>query len=209
MKVLVLAAAVLASSALSAADNVRTWDFDVLLDDSRIGTHRFEVVQVDDGFTVTSAAQFDVRFLFVTAFRYRHLNTEVWRGSCLESIDSRTRMNRKQLEVSGERIESGLFVDDGQQRNRIGDCVMTFAYWNPEFLRQPQLLNPQDGRYLDVTVDELPEQRIVVRGVPTEARVYRVNADKLQVTVWYSDNDEWLALESVAKGGRIIRYELT
>jgi hypothetical protein len=29
------------------------------------------------------------------------------------------------------------------------------------------------------------------------------------LTLWYSPDDEWLALESVAEGGHIIRYELS
>jgi hypothetical protein len=31
----------------------------------------------------------------------------------------------------------------------------------------------------------------------------------MDITLWYSESAEWLALESVAKGGRIIRYELS
>jgi hypothetical protein len=31
----------------------------------------------------------------------------------------------------------------------------------------------------------------------------------MDITLWYSENSEWLALESVAKGGRILRYELS
>jgi hypothetical protein len=29
------------------------------------------------------------------------------------------------------------------------------------------------------------------------------------LTLWYSPDDEWLALESVAKGGHILRYGLS
>ena len=32
---------------------------------------------------------------------------------------------------------------------------------------------------------------------------------EVNLTLWYSPDDEWLALESVAKGGHIIRYELS
>ena len=48
-----------------------------------------------------------------------------------------------------------------------------------------------------------------VRGEAVLASAYRVTARKTDLTVWYSDSNEWLGLESVAKGGRIIRYELT
>ena len=41
------------------------------------------------------------------------------------------------------------------------------------------------------------------------ASAYQVKARNVDITVYYSDDDEWLGLESVAKGGRIIRYVLT
>ena len=31
---------------------------------------------------------------------------------------------------------------------------------------------------------------------------------ELDMLLWYSENDQWLALETVARGGRTLRYEL-
>lgn len=186
----------------------RSWDFSVLLDGSKIGYHRFELTEDDGRRWLTSEAKFDVRFLFINAFRYRHTNTEVWSGGCLERLEANTRANGKELVVSGLRAEGGFVVDDGEARNALDDCVMTFAYWNPDFLRQPRLLNPQSGEYLDVDVQRVGQEPIVVRGEEVAASVYRITAREMELKVWYSANDEWLALESVAKGGRILRYEL-
>ncbi len=187
----------------------RSWDFSVLLDGSKIGYHRFELTEDDGRRRLTSEAKFDVRFLFINAFRYRHTNTEVWSDGCLERLEANTRANGKELAVSGLRAEDGFVVDDGKQQSALDDCVMTFAYWNPEFLRQPRLLNPQSGEYLDVEVERVGQEPVVVRGEGIPASVYRVTASKMELTLWYSEDNEWLALESVAKGGRILRYELT
>ena len=86
---------------------------------------------------------------------------------------------------------------------------MTFAYWNPNFLEQSRLLNPQSGEYMPVNVEPLGKQEVMVRGDTVVAQAYRLTARNTELTVWYSDDNEWLGLESVAKGGRIIRYELT
>jgi hypothetical protein len=48
-----------------------------------------------------------------------------------------------------------------------------------------------------------------VRGQPVDATRFRLTAYEVDVTLWYSSDNEWLALESVAKGGHIIRYELS
>lgn len=191
------------------ASTAKSWDFSVLLDGSKIGYHRFELEEQGSQRLLRSEAKFDVRFLFINAFRYRHTNTEIWSDDCLERIDANTQANGKKQAVRGSRLENGFVVDDGIGSNSLQDCVMTFAYWNPEFLKQPKLLDPQSGEFLDVDIESVGQQAIVVRGNQVMAATYRITAKKLELTLWYSENDEWLALESVAIGGRIIRYELT
>lgn len=86
---------------------------------------------------------------------------------------------------------------------------MTFAYWNPEFLEQPQLLNPQTGEFVDIRVEEVGNELLEIRGQTVAATRFSLKAREVDLTLWYSSDDEWLALESVAKGGHIIRYELS
>ena len=193
----------------ASADVSRTWDFSVSLDGKPIGYHRFDLVEDGERLEVRSEASFDVRFLVFTAFQYRHTNVERWDGECLSSIESSTRQNKKSFLVSGEQVGDRFRVETNREADTLRDCVMSFAYWNPEFLEQTQLLNPQDGRYLAVEVEAIGSQPIVVRGEEVQAMAYRLKAHKMELTVWYSDDDEWLGLESVAKGGRLIRYELT
>lgn len=193
----------------SATVDARSWDFSVMLDGENIGYHRFELTEEGQHRRVTSEAKFDVRFLFVNVFRYRHTTNEVWAGDCLREINARTQANGKKLAVSGATVEDRLLIDAGNARKEFQDCVMTFAYWNPAFLGQRKLLNAQSGEYLDVQVEDLGREKIEVRGRNVDASVYRLTAKKLELKLWYSSSDEWLALESVAKGGRIIRYELT
>ena len=190
-------------------DGPRSWTFAVHLDDSRIGYHRFDVLPAGEGVEVISEARFDVKFLFFNAFQYRHSNREAWDGRCLERIESETRQNDREFAVFGQLREDTFVIDTGGEAEALDSCVMTFAYWNPAFLQQPRLLNPQSGEYLTVDVQPLGKQEVIVRGDTVIASAYLVKARDTELTVWYSDENEWLGLESVAKGGRIIRYELT
>ena len=190
-------------------DEQRSWNFSVHLDDSQIGYHRFELKPAEEGLEVISEASFDVRFLFFNAFSYRHSNRESWDGRCLESIAATTRQNDRRFEVLGERVDGRFVLEAEGETEELGSCVMTFAYWNPAFLEQPRLLNPQSGEYVPVDVEPLGEREVTVRGETVLAPAYRVTARETELTVWYSRDGEWLGLESVARGGRIIRYELT
>jgi hypothetical protein len=200
----------LSSAAVIAEDTTdKTLVFDVFLDGKKIGYHRFEIDGPRSNTAVRSEASFDVKFLFVTAFSYRHTATESWSNGCLDEIEARTDSNGKKLNVSGERTDGGFVVDTGDVEAELPSCVMTFAYWNPGFLEQPRLLNPQTGEYLEVEVQELGRDTVRLEGREVPARSVRVTARQMDITLWYSENAEWLALESVAKGGRIIRYELS
>jgi hypothetical protein len=187
----------------------KTLVFDVFLDGKKIGYHRFEIDGTRSDADVRSEASFDVKFLFVTAFSYRHTATESWSNGCLDEIDARTDSNGKKLNVFGERTDNAFVIDSGDVEAELPSCVMSFAYWNPGFLEQPRLLNPQTGEYLEVEVQELGRDTVRLDGREVAARSVRLTARQMDITLWYSENSEWLALESVAKGGRIIRYELS
>ena len=188
---------------------VANWDFDVYLNDKKVGKHSFTVSEAEGIKQVQSEASFNVKILFISAYRYEHSAAERWLENCLVEFDASTNANGKRVEVSGEQTSAGFLVERGESPIELPECVMTFAYWNAEFLEQPRLLNPQTGEYVDVHVEEVGYELLQVRGQPVAAMRFSLTADEVDLTLWYSSDDEWLALESVAKGGHIIRYELS
>ena len=191
------------------AELVSRWDFDVYLNDKRVGKHFFEVTEVDGMKRVESEANFKYKILFIPAYRYEHTNSERWADNCLVRFEARTNANGKRMQARGEKNDDSFKVAGKDGLVELPECVMTFAYWNPKFLEQQRLLNPQSGEYLDVEVEQLEPATLTVRGETIAANRYRVTAEKMNLTVWYSNDNQWLALESVAKGGNIIRYELS
>lgn len=185
-----------------------SWRFEVYLDDSRIGFHEFELEEQADGrLKLQANARYDVKFLFINAFRYRHNIEEIWRGNCLTDIDASTNSNGSKTRVEGELTEQGFQIETGESERALGACVMTFAYWNPAFLKQSRLLNPQTGEFLEVEVEALTQDTVRLHGRDVAANGYLIKARNMEVKVWYSENQVWLALESPTKSGRVLRYE--
>jgi hypothetical protein len=182
--------------------------FKVYLDKKEIGYHNYTIRDRGDVKVIESEASFDVRFLFITAYRYRHLNTEQWVGNCLRTIESTTDANGDRVELEGTRNDSQFVVANELGEKALPECISTFAYWDPKFMQHQKLLNPQTGDYLDVSVEELEPRIVTAKGVDVTARHFRLLADEIQLDLWYSDNNEWIGLQSLAKGGRTIRYEL-
>ncbi len=203
-----------AASCISVAAASRTvpnnaWNFDVYLNDKKVGTHMFEVVGAGDQTRVQSVANFKVKVFFVAAYSYQHTNTERWADDCLLEFNASTRVNGKLTEVSGASTGDGFAVRKQSASEVLPQCVMSFAYWNPEFLKQKRLLNPQTGEFLDVEVELMGADPLQVRGRQVLASRYKVSARGLDLMVWYSPDNEWLGLQSVARGEHVIRYELS
>ncbi|WP_198683762.1 DUF6134 family protein [Peristeroidobacter agariperforans] len=185
-----------------------TWDFRVFLDEKEIGAHRFDLIDRDGQRELISEARMKVKLLFVTAYTYEHRDVEHWQGDCLSKLSSTTDDNGEKHRVDVQRREGATIVQTLEGTQRLGECVLTFAYWNPAMLQQTQLLNSQDGEHVKVKITDAGADSIVVRGVKTPARRYELRSEKLSIDLWYSEQQEWLALESKTERGQKLIYKL-
>ncbi len=202
-----LALALLVLPAFASATE-QAWKFRVYLDDKEIGFHEFRVLEQDGLRRLETEANFEYKLLFLTLYEYAHENTEIWQGDCLAKIESYTDANGDPYEIKGARDEDRFVLESTEGSAELPPCVMSFAYWNPAFLEQDRLLNSQNGQFVDVEVGAPERVDLEVRGAVLSALRYRIEAEDLGIELYYSENQEWLALEADAAGGRKLRYEL-
>jgi hypothetical protein len=188
---------------VAAAEQLR---FQVYLDERPIGEHSFRIADSGDTTRVTSRASFDVDFLFVNAYRYRHTSNETFRDGCLTTIDASTNDNGKRFEVSGEAVGDAFRIQATDGEERAAGCVKTFAYWDKAFLGDRRLLNPQTGDLEPVRVQPKGRDTIAVDGGgEVAADRYALRTEELTIDLWYNDELGWVGLESdTGKGKRII-----
>ncbi|MDJ0956671.1 MAG: DUF6134 family protein [Arenicellales bacterium] len=216
MKSLYVAIALLVSSigltqpSLATPSTTEEMRFRVLLDDKEIGYHTFTIARQGDAKVVNIKAEFDVRLFFIRAYNYLHENVETWQDGCLRRIESLTNDNGQRFEVNGEKTSSTFeIVTLDTSRSLKQDCVMTFAYWDRDFLIQPRLLNAQTGDYIEVTTESLGKRHFKLGDDVTFAHGFHVfsNNHDLSIKVWYEENSgRWLALESAVGNGKTLRY---
>ena len=197
---------VLISAMGTVTANDQEWRFRVFLDDKEIGYHNFFLQAQEDQLKLQSEAKFEYRLLFVKLFGYEHENFETWEGNCLTEINSKTDSNGEPFQVNGALEGTNFQLSGTAGEWQLPSCSMSFAYWNPEFLQQDRLINVQNGEVLDIQVSEPERVEIEVRGVLQPAYRYLLGAGDMKIELWYSENKEWLALETEARGGRVLRY---
>ena len=182
------------------------WRFRVYLDDKEIGHHHFTLTRTGSNERLETRADFRVTLLKIPFFTYRHDNVEQWNDDCLQSIRSSTDQNGNEFSVEGRATERGFVLRTGNGEQTLPACISTFAYWDRQFLRRDRLLNSQTGEYLDVEIDYLGETPLPATQAEMLAHHYRLTARDLEIEVWYSNEDRWLALQSTTRGGRLLRY---
>lgn len=198
------AAGLAAAPALTAAP--ADYHFRVLLDGKPIGHHRFQFEERPGGYRLVSEADYQVDFLFFTAYEYEHRSEERWRDGCLVRIDSRTDDNGETWRIQGEGTDSGYSLKvNGEAGEVARDCLRTFAYWRPSLLEAEALLNSQNGELESVTLSEAVSRPLPWDG-GGEATRYRLETAQRPIELWYGDDGRWLALRSELENGRILTY---
>lgn len=189
------------------ASEPRVHQFDVLLDGRPIGTHRFEVTPTADGERVVSQAQFNVRLLGITVYRYRHEAREHWQDGCLLSLESTTQDNGETLTVRGAQRDGAFRLEGTQAAQEPVPCAVAYAYWDPaRLLAQRQLLNPQTGRFDAVTFTEQGAALLAQGGQTVPARQVQLRNAEGAIDLWYAQDGRWLQLATAARGNRQLLY---
>ncbi len=207
MKKLILCSLLMMLSSVAIAQE---WAFDVFLDKSKIGKHTFTL---DQNNLLISRAKFNVKVLFIEAYKYDHTAKEQWKDECLMSLDAHTVEGKVVTDIKGDSASGAFAIMPARASVQYPKCVMTFAYWNPKILEQKQLLNPQNAEYLNTTVEKLVNETIMVKGKPTETTHYKLKGaldgkSKLNIELWYNLSNEWVALKSTTPEGYVINYKL-
>lgn len=183
--------------------------FRVLLNNREIGFHSFKVAAEAKRQTVDINADFDVTFFAIPVYSYDHNSREIWSNGCLEKIASFTEDNGDEYAVNGELNGNAFKVTTRNDQLQLeNSCVMTFAHWNKDFLRQAQLLNAQTGEYFPVEISFKGIEQLPLGSEKVSARRYNLRNKEqgIDISVWYeASSSQWLSLESRVDG-RVIRY---
>lgn len=182
------------------------WEFDAILNDKVIGQHTFIY---EDGKT-ESSANFKFEY-FLMDFIFEHKSIETWQGDCLKTIASKTDDDGDLYEVSGYVAPDRFLVTANNETTELPLCIMTFAYGNPKILEQKKLMNSQNGKYLDVDIQFLREEKHIVKGKSILTELWEIKAknnyEKLHIQLWYDKYMNWVGLKSMTPIG-YLNYNL-
>ena len=181
------------------ADNVLAYE--VFRNDKRIGFHHMQFTRNGGEVKVDIHIELDVRLGFIPLFRYTHQNTEIWRDGVLRSLVSKTDNNGKPAFVDLA-LKEGSFLGRGSRfESGLALPIMSTSYFDPNFVRQQNLISSQDGRLLKVEVAYLGAEQVPDISGLVEAHRFRLTGD-LKIDIWYTEDGRWVRTE-FSRGGML------
>ena len=175
--------------------SAKEWVFDAILNDELIGQHTF--IYEDD--RTISKANFKFEFLLMD-FIYQHNSIETWDKNCLKSISSKTNDDGDLYQVTGQIVADGFLISSNQEKTLLPQCIMTFAYGNPEILNQKKLMNSQNGEFLDIDVKLIREENFILKGEKILTNLWQISAESnngdILIHLWYDKDMQWVGLKT-------------
>ena len=231
MRRLFLASILVAAGAVTAAaaDDFpygSTHSFAVYRNGQQIGTHTLAFQNSGDQRAVTTSIDFAVKAMGMTVYRYVHRGNEVWKGSTLQSIDTKTDDNGKQFAMRAQHDGKGLTVerkgadtafstsvnDQGLKQNdtvreTLPAGVLPSTHWNLDQVKQSILLNTQYGTPSKVKIVDLGRETIKTSSRSIQATHYRYSGD-ITLDQWFDEKGRWVKAAFKAFDGSEIEYIL-
>lgn len=183
--------------------------FDVFRNGSPIGRHRLSFARSGENagdLTVRVDIDLVVTFARIPIYRYRHRNTETWRGGDLVSVTTETDDDGTAHFVEAARNRRAVEIESSTGFYQAPLDIIPTSYWDRRIVARTLLLNTQNGKLLRVDVTPLGEERVSVGKMSRAAQRYRVAGD-LRLDLWYDDSDELVKLSFTDRTGSDIVYE--
>jgi hypothetical protein len=193
---LAVAPSIAAAASLDAA-------FDIIRKGDRIGFHAVKVEDTSDGgVRVDTRIEMQVKFGPIPVFRYEHMSTETWRGGVLQSVESRTDNNGKAETLTARREGDVLLIDGTRYKGEGPGDAIPSSYWNKAIVSTRTLLDTQNGRLIDVQIENLGETPSPT-GAPAEQHKLTGTVD---LNLWYA-GERWVGADFVVRG-QALTYRL-
>jgi hypothetical protein len=181
-------------------------EFAAFRNGSPLGRHRLAFTPDGPRLRVDIQIELAVKLAFITLYRYRHTNRELWEHGRLMGFASTTDDNGTPHRVEARREGDVILVEGGSGRLEAPGDAMPSTYWHRRFLEAPVWIDTQAGRLLDCKVAPAGAERVPAGSRDLPADRFKVTGD-LTLDLWYA-KDHWVKLDFKGEDGSTIDYRL-
>jgi uncharacterized protein DUF6134 len=177
--------------------------FRALRHGSTIGEHRVTFRPDGDRLTVETRVDIAIKVLFVTAFRFRHEATEIWRSDRLVSLKSTTDDNGTLFQVSGHAVADGFRIIGHDGPFLASAHLLTSnALWDSRIVRESRLIDVQHGGEIGLVTKQLGDEQVDTPQGPVRASRHHMITPYYAGSVFHDGDGRWVKGLLELKGER-------
>ncbi|HRY23175.1 MAG: hypothetical protein H6852_13415 [Geminicoccaceae bacterium] len=166
--------------------------FAVFRNDREIGHHTLRFTPAGERLTVDIEIELEVRFAFITAYRYSHENREEWSNGQLAGFSSVTDDNGTLHRVEASRQGGRVVIDGSEGQLTAPAGVLPATWWHADFIAGGRWINTQTGEIIASTVTALGQETVEAEGRSVTAERFRLAGD-VDMDLWYA-GERWVKL---------------
>jgi hypothetical protein len=121
-------------------------DFTVMRDGKEIGNHQIQFRQDTDSLSVDIKTDVAVKILFITAYRFEHHGTEIWRDDRLVALKSVTNDDGTPHDLEAQADKDSLSVMGDGSASRAEANIIPASLWHESILQGGDILNTLHGK---------------------------------------------------------------
>lgn len=182
-------------------------EFQIHRNGEPFGLHKITFDHEKDQVTAHIKIKMKVKMAFITLFKYKHENKEIYKGNKLVSIDAHTNDNGKTFKVKARRKGDSIAVDGPEGKYDAPIDISASTYWNRDMLFRQQVLNTQTGELQPLDAQMVGLDKVHVDGEYIEAEHYVVNVPDQKIDIWYDVETGQMVDLSFEIMGSLIDYE--
>ncbi len=179
--------------------------FDVYRNDSLVGRHISTFDTSDTAVTVESEMTLEVKFLFVTVYRFLYTSSSQWCKESLMQLTAQTNRNGDISEVKVSSVPDGLTIKSVAGNVAVSNNAIPTNHWNPAVLNRKEVINTISGQLNKVSIEPCQSGNAQIEQSAAGAVCYEYSGD-LTTRVWYDARGRWRGLEFKADDGSTITY---
>ena len=161
--------------------------FDILREDSKIGTDMLDITRQGDLTIVKEKTHIIVKIAFITAYRYDHSETGTWKGKQLVSFTSTTDDNGKPHEIKAKQNGNKVALDVDGDASMAPKAIQPASLWGADISKQPQIFDPANGKRMAVDVQDLGTETVAINGVPLQLDHVKLSGEFAR-DLWFDEN---------------------
>ena len=184
--------------------------FHVYRNDTKIGFHSVKFSkEKNEILNAEINIVFNVKFLGINVYKYKHLNNEKWKFS-------NNNKNMSELKLISLRTKTSINneITSCNKKNELHENeknIFPTSYWNPNFFLKKdsfslEMFNTQDCSFFELKVKKLANEKIYDKSLI--ASRYKLFGETnqgniLDIDIWYSKKGKWVKMIFLKDGSEI------